>query len=96
MRGLHGMLEYNSGLFRAETIARLLNNFRVLLSGIVADPGQRIGELPLLTDTERHQVLVSWNQTATDDPCDACLHQLFEEQAARTPAAIVSRRRRVR
>ena len=60
----------------------------MLLEGIVADPEQRIGELPLLTAAERHQLLVEWNDTATDYPQDRCIHQLFEEQAARTPDAV--------
>ncbi len=86
--GLQGTLEYNTDLFEAATIARLLGHFQVLLHGIVADPQQRIGQLPLLTDAERQQVLVDWNQTATDYPRDKCVHQLFEEQVERTPDAV--------
>ena len=59
-----------------------------MLEGVVADADQRIGELPLLTASERHQLLVEWNDTATDYPQDRCIHQLFEEQAARTPDAV--------
>ena len=59
-----------------------------MLEGIVANPDARIGELPLLTQAERHQLLVEWNQTEVDYPRDKCVHQLFEEQALRTPDAI--------
>ena len=52
-----------------------------------ADPQQRISDLPLLTKAEKHQLLVKWNDTKRDDPSDKCIHQLFEEQVARTPEA---------
>ena len=54
----------------------------------MADPDQSIGHLPLLTEAERHQVLVAWNDTAADYPRDRCAHQLFEAQAALTPDAV--------
>jgi aspartate racemase len=86
--GLRGDLEYNADLFRETTIARLLDHLEVLLAGIVADPTCRIGDLPLLTEDERRQVLVDWNETATEYPRESCVHQLFEAQAARTPDAV--------
>ena len=60
----------------------------MLLEGIVADPDARIGELPLLPEAERHRLLVEWNATAADYPRDKCLHELFVEQAAKTPDAV--------
>ncbi len=86
--GLRGMLEYNTDLFESATITRLLGHFHALLAGIVTDPERRIGDLPLLTEAERHQVLVEWNQTAGDYPRTTCLHELFEEQVERTPKAV--------
>ncbi|MFQ5906231.1 MAG: amino acid adenylation domain-containing protein, partial [bacterium] len=56
--------------------------------GIVADPEQRLSKLPLLTEAERHQLLVEWNDTRTDYPGDSCIHQLFEAQVERTPEKI--------
>ena len=51
----------------------------------------------MLTDLERHQVLVAWNGTAREYPRDTCIHQLFQEQAACTPdaVALVESQRRV-
>jgi amino acid adenylation domain-containing protein len=86
--GLHGEFEYASDLFDASTIERMAGHFTTLLEGIVAEPQTPIGELPLLTPAERHQILVQWNDTAADYPRDSCIHQLFEEQAARTPDAV--------
>jgi amino acid adenylation domain-containing protein/FkbH-like protein len=85
---LRAELEYNTDLFDPTTIERMLRNFRTLLEGIVADPGQPIGELPLQSPEERHQVLVEWSGTAAEYPRDSCVHDLFESQAARTPDAV--------
>ncbi len=79
---------YCTDLFSAEMIRRMAGHFQNLLSGIVADPDRRIGELPLVTDQERAQVLVEWNATQTDFPRDACVHELFEEQVKRSPGRV--------
>ena len=51
-RSLQGRIVYNSELFEEETIARIVNHFRILLSSIVADPSQCYWELPLMTEQE--------------------------------------------
>ena len=66
----------------------MAGHFQTLLEAIVADPDQSIATLPILTESERHQILVEWNDTAADYPKDKCIHQLFEEQVERTPDAI--------
>ena len=87
-QGLTAAFVYNTDLFEAGTIARMLENFQTLLEAMVADPEQRLSDLPLLTETERQQLLVEWNGTKTDCPRDLCIHQLFEAQVERTPDAI--------
>jgi amino acid adenylation domain-containing protein/non-ribosomal peptide synthase protein (TIGR01720 family) len=84
---LSGALEYNTDLFDAATMTRLLGHFETLLTGIVADPDQSIATLPLLTAAERRQLLIEWNDTQAGYPSQLCAHQLFEEQVARTPDA---------
>jgi amino acid adenylation domain-containing protein len=86
--GTHLIFVYDSDLFDAATIARMLGQLQVLLQAIVSNPEQRILGLPILTDAEERQLLTEWNDTKRDYPEDKCLHQLFEEQAARTPDAI--------
>ncbi len=86
--GLSGAFEYNTDLFDAATITRMIEHFRTLLQGIAADPDQRVSTLPLLTETEQRQLLVEWNDTKADYPRASCVHQLFETQAARTPNAV--------
>ena len=85
---IQGALIYNTNLFDAATIARLAGHYRTLLEGIVADPGQAVRELPMLTEAERHQILVEWNDTAVAYPDNRCVHELFEDQVARTPRAL--------
>jgi len=60
----------------------------MLLEGAAADPERRISELPLMREEARRRVLVEWNRTEVDYPRDRCVHELFEEQAARTPDAV--------
>jgi amino acid adenylation domain-containing protein len=86
--GISGEFEYNTDLFEATTIARMLGHWQTLLAGVVANPERRLSELPLLTEAERLQVLVEWNDTATDYPRDRCIHQLFEAQAEQTPDTV--------
>ncbi|WAN69720.1 amino acid adenylation domain-containing protein [Moorena producens JHB] len=86
--GLQGEWGYNSDLFDRATIRRWIGHFQVLLEGIIANPQQPVYQLPLLTETERHQLLVEWNNTATDYPKYKCIHQLFEEQVELTPDAV--------
>ena len=86
--GLVGVWEYNTDLFDTGTIERMASHFVTLLEGIVANPFERISQLPLLTEVEQQQLLVEWNDTQVDYPQDKCIHQLFEEQCLRTPDAV--------
>jgi amino acid adenylation domain-containing protein len=81
-------MTYRTDLFRPETIDRMLGHFQVLLKSAVDDPDQPVSELPLLTEAERQQMLVEWNDTETEYPELACVPQLFEAQVARTPDAV--------
>jgi amino acid adenylation domain-containing protein len=83
--GLRCVMEYSTDLFDDPTIARMMAQFQTLLEGIVADPEQRISDLPLLTDAEELQLLSQWNETRADYPRDRLVHQLFEAQVKRTP-----------
>ncbi|MGJ5672511.1 MAG: non-ribosomal peptide synthase/polyketide synthase [Nostochopsis sp.] len=83
--GLVAGWEYNTDLFYSSTIERMAVHFVTLLEGIVANPNQKISQLPMLTATEQRQLLVEWNQTQIDYPQDKCIHQLFEAQVEITP-----------
>src|SRR6185436_15822415 len=55
---------------------------------MVKDPEQRVSELNLLTAAEQEQVISEWNETSVEYPGEKGLHELFEEQAERTPDAV--------
>ncbi|MEM9925448.1 MAG: AMP-binding protein, partial [Cyanobacteria bacterium P01_D01_bin.50] len=86
--GLKGTVAYNQELFEPQTIRRMVGHFENLLTAIVENPDRKVKDLTILSEAERHQILVEWNQTAFDYPREKCIHQLFEEQAAKTPDAI--------
>ncbi len=86
--GLRGLIEYCTDLFQHSTITRLVGYFRRLLESLAANPEQRISEIPLLSQSERDQQLLEWNNTATAYPRQLCVSQVFEEQARKTPDAI--------
>ena len=61
--------------------------YQTFLEGVAANPRARLGELPLLTDAERHELLVGWNESKASYPSGKCLHEWFEAQVERTPDA---------
>jgi amino acid adenylation domain-containing protein len=81
---------YHRNRFDDDVIARMLGHFKTLLEGMAASPEEHIGQLPMLTEAEREQLLGEWNDTATEFPRDKCVLQLFEEQAGRTPDALAA------
>jgi len=87
-QGLTAVLVYNTDLYAPATIARMLEHFRILLEAMVADPEQRLSNLPILSEAERRQLLVEWNGSRTECPRDLRVHQLIEAQVERTPGAI--------
>ncbi len=84
---LHAHIGYASDLFDPSTIDRLLGHFETLLASVAADPEQHISRLPMLTEAEREQMLVQWNDTAHAYDARPVFVQIAE-QVARTPDAI--------
>lgn len=80
--------DYRTDLYEAGTIERLLGHFEKLLASLAARPDQRLADVSLLTPEEQHQLLVEWNATDRPYPEQVCVHQLFEQQADRTPGQI--------
>lgn len=86
-QGLQVAIEYNTDLFQSETIDRMGQHLRILLEGIAANPDERMGALPLLTEAEYQQIVYTWNDTHVDYDLNQCLHQVIEAQVQRTPDA---------
>jgi amino acid adenylation domain-containing protein len=85
---IRGKIEYNSDLFKAETIARMVGHLQKLVEGIVAGTDQLLDALPLLTDAEWQQQIVRWNATQTSYPQHQCFHELFEAVVEQVPDAV--------
>ena len=82
------VFDYATDLFDASTVERLAGHWRNLLRGIVANPRQRLGELPLLDAPERRQTLSEWNPAQRECAVQGTLQQRFEEQVRQRPQAV--------
>lgn len=87
-QGLAGKLEYNSDLFQAETIDRLIEHFKVLLAAVVKDPKQKVAHLPLLSTLDYKIILDNWQNFSSQHSDRRCIYEIFEEQAKLQPNAI--------
>ncbi|MGH3612359.1 MAG: condensation domain-containing protein, partial [Pseudonocardia sp.] len=77
-------LGYDHDLFDPETIQRMAQRLQMLLAGIAEDADRPVGQLPWMSETERHQVLHAWNDTEVEVPA-VVFSELFQAQVARTP-----------
>ncbi|HEX6767915.1 MAG TPA: condensation domain-containing protein, partial [Candidatus Binatia bacterium] len=80
--------QYDAELFEVDTIQSLLDHYETLLEGIVAQPEAKLSRLPLLTELERDELIITRNATKTEYPKDQCIHALFEAQVEKTPDAV--------
>ncbi|WP_455926519.1 condensation domain-containing protein, partial [Pseudomonas putida] len=85
---VRGQFGYATDLFDRATIVQMREHFLHLLQGLLADPRQAVGRLPILSGQDREQVLHGWNDTAADFPDQVQLHTLIEQQVAATPDAL--------
>ncbi|HEX2091134.1 MAG TPA: amino acid adenylation domain-containing protein, partial [Longimicrobiaceae bacterium] len=83
---IEAVWEYATDLFEESTVQRMVRHYHALLEAVLEDPEVGFGEVPLLEEAERRQVL-EWGSGGAGDEVAACLHELFEEQARRTPEA---------
>ena len=81
-------VKFDESQFELAAIERVVDQLHSLLSSIAKNAKQRIGDLSLISESERQQVLVEWNQTAEDYPSGFCIHQAFEQQVQKSPDAI--------
>jgi amino acid adenylation domain-containing protein len=77
--------EYSTKLFKQATIERFINYFKRIISSVRRNPEIKISDVKIITQEEKQQILVDFNETGADYPRDKTIDQLFEEQAERTP-----------
>jgi len=86
--GLGGIAQYNTDLFEAATIERMMGCFQTLLEGIVSNPQLRISTLPLMSGAEQQQLLLDRTHVSTDYGRQFTISEIFEAQVERAPASI--------
>ncbi|MCP4151650.1 MAG: non-ribosomal peptide synthetase, partial [bacterium] len=90
-------LEYSTELFKEETINRFISYFKQLTNSALDNPAQTLSQIEILPETEKQQLLIDFNNTATEYPKEKTIHRIFEEQVEKTPdnTAIVSEEKTV-
>jgi len=81
-------IAYDEGRFTGVAVERMLGHLESALLGLAANPQGLLSAVQLLTDAERHQLVVEWRDTETAYPRERCLHQLVAEQMAGAPDAV--------
>src|SRR5829696_9004834 len=81
-------MEYDGDALHDEQVLAMSGWFHRVLAAMAADPDGRYETAGLLTEAERHQLLLEWNDTRVDFPGDVLLHHAIAAQAARTPDAV--------
>ena len=82
---LSGHIEFNLNLLSSETVERFTSHLMRVLGEALADVDKPISDFKMLTEPEHNRILREWNHTTADYPKHVCIHQLFEEQAQKTP-----------
>jgi len=82
---MKGTFEYNTDLFTPLFIKRMIAHFQALLTGITTDVNQAISLLPMMSQEEKHQLVVAWNDTAADYPQQSCIYELFASCVEKYP-----------
>ncbi|MBR7826929.1 amino acid adenylation domain-containing protein [Actinospica sp. MGRD01-02] len=85
---LRGELTYSAELFDRASIERMAGHLVQVLEGVAAEPKVGIGEVGMLTEAERRQILNEFNDTAAPFPDGTTIHRMVEARAARTPEAV--------
>ncbi|WP_342707226.1 amino acid adenylation domain-containing protein [Fontibacillus panacisegetis] len=80
--------EYCDELFKEETIRRMAAHFGQILQEITKAPAKQISEIEVITEVEKDQILIDFNETKAEYAKDKSIKQLFEEQVKNTPKRV--------
>ncbi|MGW5658476.1 condensation domain-containing protein, partial [Streptomyces humi] len=86
-RELTGVIEYGTALFETSTVQRMARHLVAVLDAVTTDPGQRVGDLRLLSTDEEHLLLHGWNDTSRALPAVGGVHELIAARAVESPQA---------
>ncbi|HEY2360741.1 MAG TPA: amino acid adenylation domain-containing protein, partial [Candidatus Angelobacter sp.] len=85
---IEGWMEYATELFDSVTVMAMIRHWECLMEAMVSRPDRHISQLEMLSDEEIERLVIEWNRTRKDDPRDALVTELFEEQVTKTPHAV--------
>jgi amino acid adenylation domain-containing protein len=83
---LEGLMEFNTDLFDAHTIAAWAERFIIVLRGMVREPNARLNELPILTPVDHALIHQSAHGAEMALP-ETTIPTLIAQQAEHTPTA---------
>ena len=87
--GIAGFLEYDAHLFDGTTAGRLAGHLAAALQALAANPTRRLRDLPLVSDGERHQLLMEWAEEPTEPlGAERSIEDWILAEARRTPGAV--------
>src|SRR6266508_2225647 len=89
-RGLAAAVGYCRALFDGVRVRRMLWHLRMLLEGMAEDADRKIGQIEILSESEKAQILSEWNDTQVAYPGEKRVHELFEQQVELTPDAVAA------
>jgi amino acid adenylation domain-containing protein len=90
VQGEEGVLRltYSRARFTPPTAERMLGHIQTMLASMASRGDQRVGEIPLLTETEERRILLEWNAEGANGGPALCVHELIEVQTEQTPEAV--------
>ncbi|MDW3191885.1 MAG: amino acid adenylation domain-containing protein [Cytophagales bacterium] len=88
---------YSTELFKKATIERFIDYFKCIVDAVIEDPDQQLFEIDILSKSEKHHLLHTFNNTTVDYPKDRTIVDLFEAQSEKTPdqVAVVYQQQRL-
>jgi amino acid adenylation domain-containing protein len=84
-KNLNFSMEYNTSLFKKETIRRFIGYLNKITSTVLENRDIRIYEIDILSEEEKNRILLNFNDTGVEYPRDKTIHQLFAEQVEQRP-----------
>lgn len=86
--GFHGTMEFNTDLFEPRTVQQFLVHYQRFLGCVLEQPDLPVAEIDFLEEQESHNLIQSWNRTATSLPVDIHLPMLIAQSASKRPDAV--------
>ena len=82
---IRGTIKYSEQLFQNENIKLMSRYYVNVINDIVNNINTKISDIIILKDTDKHQLLKTFNDNTRDYPIKQTINQLFEQQVSKTP-----------